>query len=251
MPIFPGVDCAQGPEGPPRRDNDAAPSAQARLAPAANWRRTFPGEPQQLVELRRWIASVLPPRSARDDLTSVADELASNAIRHTRSGQDGEFTIEITRYGTLVRVTVADDGAPDGPRLIDNPDGEGGRGLVVVNALALRAGVHGDHHGRVVWADIDWAAADAATSTPVLPAAPADQAAIQDAETALARRFADVPTWYGRATHAWWALTTTGLATAPTADELAELLSRLPEARPISVTPGRRASPQGGIPRCA
>jgi len=194
---------------------------------------------------------VLRPRSPRDDVTSVADELASNAIRHSRSGQGGKFTVQITRHGTLVRVMVADDGAPDGPRLIENPDGEGGRGLVVVNALALRTGVDGDHHGRVVWADIDWDAADAGAAMPAMPAAQADQAAIQDAETALARRFADVPTWYGRATHAWWALTTTGLATAPTADELAELLSDLPEARPTPVTPGDQQAPQGGIPRCA
>ena len=194
---------------------------------------------------------MLPPRPPRDDVTSVADELASNAIRHTRSGQGGQFTVEITRHGTLVRVTVADGGAPDGPRLADNPDGEGGRGLVVVNALAVCAGVHGDQQGRVVWADIDWAAADAGAAMPVLPAAPADHAAIRRAEAALARRFAEVPTWYGRATHAWWALTRTGLATAPTADELAELLSRLPEARPTSITPNHQRSPQGKIPRCA
>jgi hypothetical protein len=195
---------------------------------------------------------MLPPRPPRDDVTSVADELASNAIRHTGSGKGGQFTVEITRHGRLVRITVTDGGAPDGPRLAGNPDGEGGRGLVVVNALAVRTGVHGDQQGRAVWADIDWDAASAATAAmPVLPAAQADHAAIQDGEAALARRFADVPTWYGRATHAWWALTRTGLATAPTADELAEVLSRLPEARPTSVTPGHRESPQGGIHRCA
>lgn len=195
---------------------------------------------------------MLPPRALRDDVTSVADELASNAICHTRSGRGGEFAVEITRYGRLVRVTVTDEGASDGPRLVDNPDGEGGRGLVVVNALAVRAGVDGDHHGRAVWADIDWAANDvAAAAMPVLPVTPADHAEIRGAEVALARRFDDVPIWYGRATHAWWALTRTGLATAPTAAELAELLSRLPEARPTSVTPGHRESPKGKIPRCA
>jgi serine/threonine-protein kinase RsbW len=217
----------------------------------ASWRRTFPGEPQQLGALRRWIASVLPPRPPRDDVTSVADELASNAIRHTRSGQGGQFTVEITRRGTLVRVTVTDGGAPDGPRLAGNRDGEGGRGLVVVNALAVRAGVHGDHHGRVVWADIGWADADAAGAMPVQPAAQVDQAAIWDGEAALARRFVDVPTWYGQATHAWWALTSTGLATAPTADELAELLSRFPEAMHTTITPGHQRLPQGKVPRCA
>jgi hypothetical protein len=216
-----------------------------------SWRRTFPGEPRQLGELRRWIASVLPPRPSPDDVTSVADELASNAICHTRSGQGGEFTVEITRQGRLVRVMVTDGGASGGPRLVDKPDGEGGRGLVVVNALTVRAGVDGDHHGRAVWADIDWAGDEATAAVPVLPVAQTDHAAVRDAEAALAHRFANIPTWYGRATYAWWALTRTGLVTAPTADELAGVLSRLPDARPTSVTAGRQDSPQGGITRCA
>jgi hypothetical protein len=221
------------------------------LAPTESWQRTFPGEPRQLRELRRWIAAVLPPRPSRDDVTSVANELASNAICHTRSGQGGEFTVEITRQGRLVRAMVTDGGAPSGPRLVDKPDGEGGRGLAVVNALTVRAGVDGDHHGRAVWADIDWADDEATAAVPVLPVAQADHAVVRDAEAALAHRFADIPTWYGRATCAWWALTRTGLVTAPTADELAELLSRLPHARPISVTAARQDSPQGGITRCA
>jgi hypothetical protein len=216
-----------------------------------SWQRTFPGEPRQLRELRRWIALVLPPRPSRDDVTSVADELASNAICHTRSGQGGEFAVEIIRHGRLVRVMVTDGGAPGGPRLVDKPDGEGGRGLVVMNALAVCAGVDGDHHGRAVWADIDWADDDATAAGPVLPVAQADHAAVRDAEAVLAHRFADIPTWYGRATHAWWALTRTGLVTAPTADELAEVLSRLPHAVPTSVTAERQESPQGGITRCA
>jgi len=236
------VDHAHGLSAAPGRGNDAAPPAQPWLEPTATWQRTFPGEPQQLGELRRWIASLLPPWPPRDDVTSVADELASNAICHTRSGQGGKFTVEVTRHGPLVRVTVIDDGAPDGPRLVDDPQSEHGRGLVVVNALAVRAGVHGDHQGRHVWADIGW---DATSTTQAIPApypARPDDAAIGDDEAALGRRFADIPAWYGRATHAWWALTRAGLVTAPTAAELAGLLSRLLETRPSSVSPGRRST---------
>jgi ribosomal protein S18 acetylase RimI-like enzyme len=119
----------------------------------------FPGEPRQLAELRRWIASLLPPRPPRDDVTVVADELASNAIQHTRSGQGGQFAVEITRHGPLVRVSVADHGAPDGPRLIDDPQSEHGRGLLVVQGLSVRTGAHGDQRGRLIWADIRWARA--------------------------------------------------------------------------------------------
>ena len=203
--------------GPPGDGSDAAPPTQPWSAPTASWRRTFPGEPRQLGELRRWIASLLPPRPPRDDVTSVADELASNAIRHTRSGNDGgQFTVEITRHGPLVRVTVTDDGAPSGPRLVDDPDSEHGRGLVVVNALAVRAGVHGDRQGRRVWADIGWDASSPARPVPAPSrgTGTSDVAAIRDGEAALGRQFAGIPAWYGRATHAWWALTGTGLVTA-------------------------------------
>lgn len=236
------MDHAYGPSGEPGRGKDAAPPSQPWLTPTASWRRTFPGEPRQLGELRRWIASLLPPQPPRDDVIAVADELASNAIRHTRSGNDyGQFTVEITRHGPLMRVTVADDGAPDGPLLADDPQGEDGRGLVVVNALAVRAGVRGDHAGRRVWADIGWDATNPAPGMPALSPGRLDDAAIRGGEAALGRRFSGVPAWYGRATHAWWALTEAGLVTAPSAAQLAGLLSRLPEARPAFVRPGQQA----------
>jgi hypothetical protein len=63
------------------------------------------------------------------------------------------------------------------------------------------------------------------------------EAVIRDGEAALARRFGDVPTWFGRSTLTWWALTGPGtLMTAPSAQELAGLLSRLlttPPSLPI------------------
>jgi anti-sigma regulatory factor (Ser/Thr protein kinase) len=206
--------------------------------PTVSWQRTFPGDPRQLSDLRRWIASLLPPQPPRDDVTLVADELASNAIRHTRSGQGGQFTVEITRHGPLARVTVTDDGSPHEPRPADDPQSEHGRGLVVVNALAVRAGVRGDHQGRQVWADIGWDATSPTLTMPMPPTARADDVTIRDGEAELARRFGGIPAWYGRATHAWWALTrSAGLVTAPTAEELAELLSCLPGARPASGAP--------------
>jgi hypothetical protein len=33
---------------------------------------------------------------------------------------------------------------------------EAGRGLLIVQALALKTGVTGDTHGRASWADIPW-----------------------------------------------------------------------------------------------
>lgn len=215
--------------GSPERAS-GAPAPSPTLAPGACWRREFPGQEPQLGLLRRWLASLLPPCPARDDVVTVANELGCNAIRHTLSGQGGRFTVEVTWYGAEVRVAVADSGAATGPVEIDDPSGEHGRGLVVVRGLSVRGGACGDHRGRLVWADVRWDGAAAAAAA----ASPAGQeAAIRDGEAALARRFAGVPAWFGRATCAWWALAGhAGLVSAPTAPELAGLLCRLVDARP-------------------
>jgi serine/threonine-protein kinase RsbW len=118
--------------------------------------RVFPGQASQLSVVRRWLASFLPDCPARDDLTSVATELASNAIRHTGSGQGGNFAVQIAWRQQEIRVAVSDGGASEGPRLIADADGEHGRGLLLVRALAIRADFSGDHRGRVVWADLPW-----------------------------------------------------------------------------------------------
>ena len=213
--------------GAPERASGATP-ASPTLVPGECWRREFPGDERQLGVLRRWLASLLPPCPARDDVVTVANELSSNAIRHTLSGQGGRFTVDVTWYGAVVRVAVADSGAATWPVEIDDPGSEHGRGLVVVRGLSVRRGVCGDHRGRLIWADVRWAGTAAAVVSP-----DGHEAAIRDGEAALARRFAGVPAWFGHATRAWWALAGhAGLVSAPTAPELAGLLYRLLDAQP-------------------
>jgi hypothetical protein len=121
------------------------------------WRqRAFPGEECQLGMLRRWLAAELPECPARADVTCVATELGSNAIRHTASGQCGLFVAGFTWLGAAVRVAVADGGAPSGPRVAKDKEGEQGRGLLVVRGLSARVGVCGGLQGRLVWADVPW-----------------------------------------------------------------------------------------------
>jgi histidine kinase-like protein len=134
----------------------AAPGTPPELGDGAAWRRVFPGRECQLGILRRWLASLLPACTARDDLAIVATELGSNAIRHTASGRGGSFAVEITWYGVTARIAVADSGGPTEPRLIENPTAEHGRGLLLVHGLSVRRGVCGDHRGRLIWADVLW-----------------------------------------------------------------------------------------------
>jgi hypothetical protein len=223
--------------GVPQQDTGPL-ERSAAPGPGLRWRRIFPGEERQLGLLRRWLASLLPDCPARDDVTSVATELGCNAIVHTRSGQGGQFTVEVTWYGAVVQVAVTDSGAATGPVEIDDPGGEHGRGLVVVRGLSVRSGVSGDQRGRLVWAHIAW---DDPSPAACPPSQDPYQAAVRDGEAALARRFAGVPAWFGRSTLAWWAVAgPQGLVSAPTARELAGLLYRLLD------TPGPGQSPAAG-----
>src|SRR5450432_3857222 len=129
--------------------------------PEISWRREFPGDPRQLAEVRRWLASLLPKCPARDDLALITTELASNAILHTASRRGGGFAVQVTWCRWVVRVAVADGGAPDAPRVVDDLLGEHGRGLRAVQGLSERTGVSGGPAGRVVWADIAWGDAEA------------------------------------------------------------------------------------------
>lgn len=123
------------------------------LGTGQRWRRVFPGEKNELQALRRWLSSLLPAGPARDDVLSVATELGSNAVQHTASGCGGWFAVEITWHDSVMRVAVEDCGGPSGPRPIDHPAGERGRGLLLVRGLSVRTGVCGDQWGRRVWAD--------------------------------------------------------------------------------------------------
>ena len=88
------------------------PPAQM-LIPGLRWRRVFPGKERQLGLLRRWLAELLPPCEARDDIATVATELGSNTIKHTASGQAGGwFAVEITWHPQAVLIAVADCGGP-------------------------------------------------------------------------------------------------------------------------------------------
>src|SRR5580693_3826929 len=136
------------------------PPSDAPLWPAP-WpdlglRRAFFGEQRELGALRRWLESLLPEHPARDDVVLVATELATNAVLHTASGQGGWFEVDITWRGPVVRIAVIDGGAPTGPRLIEDPGSDHGRGLRIVRGLSACTGVRGDVRGRWVWADVLW-----------------------------------------------------------------------------------------------
>jgi anti-sigma regulatory factor (Ser/Thr protein kinase) len=211
------------------------------------WRHLFPGAEVQLRELRRWLIALLPDCPPRDDALTVAVELAANAIKHSASGQaGGYFATEVTWYGPVVRIAVADGGGPNEPRLLDQPYrdesdefDEHGHGLKMVEKLSARTGVIGDAGGRVVWAEVPWPDESASLSAALDYA---HQETIATAERTLRGRFGEFLCWFGRETLEWWACpryrgdASTGLVSARSAADLAELLIR---ARWGRLGPGR------------
>ncbi|MGI8446471.1 MAG: ATP-binding protein [Streptosporangiaceae bacterium] len=136
----------------------------ARLV-ASPRRRVFPGRPDQVGQARRFVARALDGCPAADDAVLCAYELASNALQHTRSGQDGRFPVLVWRGRTSACVAVIDDGAPIGPAPRSPGPGdlaESGHGLRVVADLAAAWG-HQELSpaglpGRAVWFQLIWPA---------------------------------------------------------------------------------------------
>jgi anti-sigma regulatory factor (Ser/Thr protein kinase) len=141
----------------------------AQLAGHGAWlvatpkRRVFPGRPYQVAQARRFVGRVLSGCPVADDALLCASELASNAIRHTRTGSSGKFQVVVGRGIASVCVAVLDDGSDTTPTPTPGQAGrlaESGHGLLAVQALAARWGHHtyrdGSTRGTAVWFRLDW-----------------------------------------------------------------------------------------------
>lgn len=99
------------------------------------------------------------PPALLADVISVAAELIANAVRHAEPLPGGVVRLawRLKTSGDLrmVEVRVTDGGATQLPRprsaSIDEADG---RGLKIVEALAIRWGVDKDGLGQSVWAEL-------------------------------------------------------------------------------------------------
>ncbi len=133
-----------------------APAGQAQQAagPATSYWRTFPGRADQVSQVRREIAGYLGECPAADDMVLIADELAANAILHTRS-RGSSFHIRCELTPGAARIEVEDMGGPWRQRTPDDRP----HGLDIIQALT---GQHGwgtqasGTGGRVTWARLSW-----------------------------------------------------------------------------------------------
>ncbi|WP_328497005.1 ATP-binding protein [Streptomyces sp. NBC_00414] len=133
-----------------------------RIAPVQEFALRFTSTPRGARLARRLISHRLndwghPYTSATNEtVTLITAELTANAVRHGHvPGRD--FHLRLTQAGGTLRIEVTDTraeklpapGAPD-------PDGESGRGLLLVEALADDWGVtpRTTAPGKTVWAEV-------------------------------------------------------------------------------------------------
>lgn len=125
------------------------------------WRRAFAGRGDQSAPARRMVGRLLADTGRGEDAEWVSAELVSNALRHSRSGQDrGFFVVEVLRGADVARIVVYDLGGGSVPDFSLTPGSlpglaEHGRGLAGVAELAIRFGAAGDAStGHAVWVDL-------------------------------------------------------------------------------------------------
>ncbi|MEO7836853.1 MAG: SpoIIE family protein phosphatase [Acidimicrobiales bacterium] len=135
-----------GQDSTDRRERRPAPPREARIK--------LPVHPSSSGRARRFIAGAL--RSWRMSEMSdgavelLTSELTTNAVRHARS----PFTVTIRYDGERVRIEV-DDSSPVPPTVrTPRDDDTGGRGLILVEAMAENWGVTPTPHGKRVWFDL-------------------------------------------------------------------------------------------------
>jgi serine/threonine-protein kinase RsbW len=88
-----------------------------------------------------------------DSAQLILSELLTNAARHARVSPGREIETRYLRAGGGLRIEVHDASAERPRRCAPGADECGGRGLVIVEALADRWGVSDrDGAGKVVWA---------------------------------------------------------------------------------------------------
>ncbi len=112
--------------------------------------RRFPNDPSSVQRAREYVAKQL--RGSHVDLEVAAiltSELATNAVLHANT----YFDVSVERVDGIVRVEIV-NGAPEMVPAIRDADSDGGRGLRIVEALAVDWGTRSDVGSKGVWFDL-------------------------------------------------------------------------------------------------
>ncbi|HVE47186.1 MAG TPA: SpoIIE family protein phosphatase [Acidimicrobiales bacterium] len=125
-----------------------------RPLPPREARIKLPVHPSSSGKARRFVSGVLRswrmPEITGGAIELLTSELTTNAVRHARSS----FTVVVRYSGDRVRIEV-DDSSPLAPEpRIPSDEDPGGRGLILVEALAEEWGVTSLPVGKRVWFEV-------------------------------------------------------------------------------------------------
>ncbi|MEV5711057.1 ATP-binding protein [Actinoallomurus sp. NPDC052274] len=115
--------------------------------------QTFPATRETVSDARRWLTGTLgATHPACDDAVLLLSEAFTNSVRHSR-GKTITVLVFVTK--TVVRIKVIDRGGGALPHHVDDPYGEAGRGLPIMQALAQDCGFEVLGNGwLMVWFDV-------------------------------------------------------------------------------------------------
>jgi anti-sigma regulatory factor (Ser/Thr protein kinase) len=99
-------------------------------------------------EARSYIRRELPLGEVADAVELMVSELVTNAVIHAHSG--GEMTLEEFSDRTRVEICDQSERLPESR----DPNEAGGRGLLVVEALADRWGIKRLDRGKAIWFEV-------------------------------------------------------------------------------------------------
>ena len=117
-----------------------------------------------VIAARRWIRlhlAGLVADKALHDILICADEVVTNAYRHTKPNHDvadgDKIVIFLQWCAHTVRVDVFDNGSPDAiPMLRDSAASTTyGRGLRILDSLATQWGSYSSRNGGAVWFEFE------------------------------------------------------------------------------------------------
>lgn len=129
----------------------------SKMAPAICQTRIFGGSPQEIHNVRVFVATLVDGCPVADEVVLLSSEVATNAVLHSASGADGTFSVSVLAERGSVRVEVHDLGSATAPTVRrSRQPGESGVGLSLVETLSDRWGFRGGTHGQVVWFEMDW-----------------------------------------------------------------------------------------------
>ncbi|MDO0929637.1 serine/threonine-protein phosphatase [Streptomyces sp. TG1A-8] len=134
------------------RYEGARERAQANVREYVIQRRDLQGVHRTREQLRKWLVAWELPELA-DTAELLASEVVTNALVHG----DSDVNVYVRRYETCLRVEVRDsDPRPAEPVTLPRAEdqAEGGRGLLIVSALASGWGNSPSGRGKTVWFEL-------------------------------------------------------------------------------------------------